>query len=435
MNFTTLVNWFIHPDYHGDALALRKARLLVRACLLTSLFSISYVWLSVIFSYEKGFYFTAFNVIGYFILPFFVRTKISLRILGNLYSAIGAITVLTLTWYSGGIWSAIYPWIIAIPVLSLLIVGRTTAIYWSVVCFFIMEFFGVLELKGIKLPVEYNVEMRSLWFISIVPGLLLIIMVVSFTFEYAMQQAMADVEAQKKTIEKQASSLERLIEEKDHIIRILAHDLKNPLANIGILTKLLQKEITSEEPKNLVEMIGQASSNAGILVKQVLEMATLEHRDGGLKLTPTNIQEVVHDVVNSFKQIAESKEIKIKTKDLEKYYMVMADLTYLRSVLENLISNAIKFSSTDKEILLSVAEVDQQVQLRVRDHGPGVPVEEENRLFKKFSRLSARPTAGESSSGLGLSLVKGYMELMNGRVWHERPEGGGSIFAIELVKA
>ena len=59
----------------------------------------------------------------------------------------------------------------------------------------------------------------------------------------------------------------------------------------------------------------------------------------------------------------------------------MADLTYLRSVLENLISNAIKFSNTEKEILLSVAEVDQQVQLRIRDHGPGVPVEEENKLL------------------------------------------------------
>src|SRR5947207_3233861 len=150
MNFGPLVNWFINPEYQNDALALRKARLLVRACLLTSLFSMSYVWLSVIFSFEKGIYFTAFNVIGYFILPFFVRTKISIKILGTLYSAIGAITVLALTWFSGGMWSAIYPWIIAIPVLSLLVVGKTPAIYWSIVCFLIMEFFGMLELQGIK---------------------------------------------------------------------------------------------------------------------------------------------------------------------------------------------------------------------------------------------------------------------------------------------
>src|SRR6185369_3735071 len=166
MNFGTLVNWFINPEYQNDALALRKARLLVRACLLTSLFSISYVWLSVVFSYEKGIYFTAFNVIGYFILPFFVRSRISINILGNLYSAMGAITVLVLTWFSGGMWSAIYPWIIAIPMLALLIVGKKAAIYWTLFSLVWMVAFGVMELKGISFPVEYNLELKSVWYLS-----------------------------------------------------------------------------------------------------------------------------------------------------------------------------------------------------------------------------------------------------------------------------
>jgi signal transduction histidine kinase len=142
----------------------------------------------------------------------------------------------------------------------------------------------------------------------------------------------------------------------------------------------------------------------------------------------------VSEVVQSFRQASENKGISIHA-DLDQYCMVMADLTYLRLVLENLISNAVKYSPKGKKINLSVAGTAQQVQLRVRDYGVGVPVGEEDRLFKKFSTLNVKPTGGESSNGLGLSLVKRYMELMNGKVWHERPEGGGAVFAIELGKA
>jgi signal transduction histidine kinase len=104
-------------------------------------------------------------------------------------------------------------------------------------------------------------------------------------------------------------------------------------------------------------------------------------------------------------------------------------------VLENLVSNAVKYSPAGKEINVSVNDTNQKIQIRVRDYGVGIPVDEEDRLFKKFSKLSVQPTAGESSNGLGLSLVKRYMELMNGKVWFERPADGGSIFAIELLKA
>jgi signal transduction histidine kinase len=435
MSFGELEAWYIHPKYYEDAQALRKARLLLRACLLTSLFSISYVTLSFVFSYNKGIYFTGFNVFGYFALPFLLRTKLSLTLLGNLYTCIGAITVLALTWFSGGMWSAIYPWIIAIPVLALLVVGKTSALYWSIFSFTWMVVFGLFELNGIKLPVEYNEAMRTFWFISIVPGLLLIIMVVSFTFESSMQRALNDVEAQKITIEKQSVELEKLIEDKDNIIRILAHDLRNPLANISVLSKMLEREITSEGPKEMIDMISSASSNAQVLVKHVLEMATLEYRDGGIKLLPTNIPTVVNDVVQSFRQASETKGILIRTVDFDKYTMAMADLTYLRLVLENLVSNAVKYSPSGKEISLSVANTKEKLQIRVRDYGVGIPVDEEDRLFKKFSKLSVQPTAGESSNGLGLSLVKRYMELMDGKVWFERPADGGSIFAIELLKA
>src|SRR5258706_14675925 len=142
MSYLKLVDWFINPAYFDDATTLRRARLLVRACLLISMFYVSYVWLSFFFHYKKGLFLTAFNVIGYFMLPFLVRTRISLPVIANPYPAFGAITVVILTWFSGGMWSAIYPWIIAVPVLALLVVGKTPAIYWTIISFGCMMGFG-----------------------------------------------------------------------------------------------------------------------------------------------------------------------------------------------------------------------------------------------------------------------------------------------------
>lgn len=435
MNFDPLISWFIHPDYETNHKELRKARLLVSGCLLTSFFSTSYVLLSVVFSYEKGIYFTAFNVIGYFILPFLVRTRLPLLFLCNLYTAIGATTVIALTWFSGGMWSAIYPWIIAIPVLALLIAGKTSAVYWGIVSLVVMLALGVLELQGIKLPVEYNTELRTLWFLSILPGLLLIIMVVSMTFEAGMQRALKDVEAQKATIEKQSVELEKLVDEKDNIIGILAHDLRNPLNNIGILAKMLKDETNEDEKKNLLEMIGRASSNAQVLVKDVLEMAALEQEGESIRLQPVPVMAMIHDVMESLQTAAYSKDIRVNFNNSNESVMVLADPTYFRQVIENLISNAIKFSPNGKNVDVSIIDNEKHIQIRVKDNGLGVPSNEEHKLFKKFSRLSPQPTAGESSSGLGLSLVKRYMELMNGRVQYVRPEDKGSIFVVEFLKA
>jgi len=433
MNFDPLINWFIHPDYLTNTRDFRQARLLVSACLLTSLFSTSYVLLSVVFSFERGMYFTGANVVGYFALPFLMRTRLSLTLIGNIYTAMGATTVMVLTWFSGGMWSAIYPWIIAIPVLALLIAGRASAIYWGVLSLFAMLAFGFLELQGISLPVEYDVENRTLWFLSILPGLLLIIMVVSMTFEAGMQRALADVEAQKATIEKQSAALVKLIEEKDHIIGILAHDLRNPLANIGILAQMLAEEQDGAEQRRILGMIEKASGAAHTLVKDVLETASLEQGNDYLRLQPIMVLTMVQEVVQSLNSIAENKNIRIGLKYANPSLAVLADPTYVRQVMENLISNALKFSTQGETIEVSFTNNGEHTQIRVRDFGPGVPKGEEGRLFKRFSRLSSQPTGGESSSGLGLSLVKRYMELMKGNIWHEHPVDGGALFIAEFL--
>lgn len=132
------------------------------------------------------------------------------------------------------------------------------------------------------------------------------------------------------------------------------------------------------------------------------------------------------------KERARKKNIEIEIRNLAQDTHVLADKTYLSLVFENLISNALKFSNRESEINIVMQSNDGHVQVMVRDQGPGVLEGEEDRLFKKFAKLTAKPTAGESSTGLGLALVKRYVEMLNGQVWYERSATIGATFVVEL---
>jgi len=101
-------------------------------------------------------------------------------------------------------------------------------------------------------------------------------------------------------------------------------------------------------------------------------------------------------------------------------------------VLENLISNAIKYSYPDSKVLISLYKTDGKINIEIKDEGQGIKPEEIPKLFGKFSKLSSRPTAGESSNGLGLWIVKRLTELMNGKISCESEAGKGSVFKLEF---
>ncbi|SNT39983.1 His Kinase A (phospho-acceptor) domain-containing protein [Ekhidna lutea] len=434
-----LVDFFIHPDYFEDPLKLRKARLFVRSCLLTSLFSNSYIWFSMLYEYDRGVNLMIFNVIGFLALAFLVKTRLPLLLITNTYILVGSIAVLVLTYFSGGIWSAVYPWIISIPVLALLVVNRTYGIAWGIFAFLAMLWFGWLELQGIKLPYEYNQDLKAEWFISVLPGLLLIILIISAVFESVqtgalrvLQKRNEQLAEQKETIADQSRKLERLIDDKDHLIRILAHDLKNPLANITTIANILKEEEDVDEQKKFISMIEKVSGQAQGLVNKVLDMAINEQGGIKLKIEQLNINQVVVEAIDSMLEIAKKKKIEIQYQAKDELVLVNADKTYLLLIFENLLSNAIKFSSPGYDVHVDVTLMNSTVSVRVMDEGQGIRPEEEDLLFERFAKLSSKPTAEESSTGLGLSLVKEYVDQINGKVWYDNQASKGATFVVEL---
>jgi two-component system sensor histidine kinase/response regulator len=110
------------------------------------------------------------------------------------------------------------------------------------------------------------------------------------------------------------------------------------------------------------------------------------------------------------------------------------DRSLIVQIIDNLISNAIKFSNPNTKVKVTLKDENQTIRFEVEDEGPGIMEEDKSRLFQKFQKLHAQPTNGESSTGLGLSIVKKYVEAMKGKVWCESEYGKGSIFIVEFKK-
>lgn len=439
MRLASAIDYFIHPVHFENSNTLRKARFIVRACWLTSLFSTSYAWMSIIFDYPLGLYMMAFNITGFLLVPFLLRSKLSITVAGNCYVAIGAIAVFVLTYYSGGVWSAIYAWIISVPVMAILVVDKLSGVVWGVISLTVMLWMGYLAVIGVDLPTYYNVELRTEWYVSIFPGLLMMILFIAFVFEENQSRAFkvllqknSILQTQKETISEQSTKLQRLIEEKENIIRILAHDLKNPLANITSLTGILNQDLEEEHRNKFLHMIEQSSAHAQNLVNRVLEMDAAGQDDLQMQLQSIDTVSMLSDLVALMQQRANKKNIKIHLKNEAKHATIVADEIYVSLIFENLISNAIKFSEQGKVVEASMINNDEELVIAIRDEGLGIKKEEEEQLFKKFSKLSARPTDGESSAGIGLSLVKRYVEMMKGKVWYQPAETQGSVFLVSF---
>lgn len=443
MTLSSFIDYFIHLDRFNDHKKLRQTRLLIKGSFLTSLFSNSYLWLSFYFEFDKGVYLMTFNVVGFLLLPLLCKTKTNINIIGNLYVALGAVAVILLAFYSGGVYSAIYPWIVAIPILALLMVNKFSASIWGAISLITMVAMGVMQVNEFKFPVEYNETLKDEWFLTIMPGLLLILLFISYVFEYTLSKALSKLERQndqlieqKEIIAEQTTELRRLVDEKDYIIRILAHDLRSPLNNIRSLVQLHEVDTNASRKKETINRINHTVTNAKVLVDKVLEMDASEQRDMHIHLEEINLNDISVFISENLRDVAQKKDITLVIESNASDAVIKADRSYLSLIFENLVSNSIKFSEPGKEVIIRTFTQENKLIVEVEDRGPGINKEEENLLFGKFSKLSNKPTAGESSTGLGLSLVKRYTNLLNGEVAYKGPsKSGGAIFVVELPLA
>ncbi|MEM0996379.1 MAG: HAMP domain-containing sensor histidine kinase [Bacteroidota bacterium] len=220
--------------------------------------------------------------------------------------------------------------------------------------------------------------------------------------------------------------------EKDALMGIVAHDLKSPLRKVGALIGAMQgAELLGSSHHLFVEKIEKAISQGENLIGELESIVDLERKEAK-ELVPVQLDKVVGQVAESFAPVAQKKSTRIHTHCETLPGPVATYRDSLDRILGNLLSNAIKFSPPASQVDIYVAATPTHAQAKIVDKGPGIPEDELPKLFRKFSRLSPRPTAGESSTGLGLYIVQLLVEQVNGTIVVNSVLGEGTEFILEF---
>lgn len=221
-------------------------------------------------------------------------------------------------------------------------------------------------------------------------------------------------------------------EEKNQFLGVVVHDLRNPLNGILLGADLIEEADSLSEAKTKARIITRRCTEMNLLIGRFLDIAALD--SGAIRPEPEtlSLNSFVMENVELHRPRAREKGIEIQTELSPGPGMVLADPRFLRAALDNLLSNAVKFSSRGTLVCVEVAETDTQIQFSVSDEGPGLSEEDQRRLFGRFMKLSARPTGGEKSVGLGLSIVKKMLDAMGAQITVESQIGRGTRFRVAL---
>jgi signal transduction histidine kinase len=241
--------------------------------------------------------------------------------------------------------------------------------------------------------------------------------------------------AQQKEIEIKNAELQRLNEEKNYFLGMASHDLRNPVGNIITLASLVYAEIGNhfpDEHKNYMNVIMKTSRQMLDMLNNLLDVSKIEAGTVGAVMKQVNIHDLFQECISTNKAHADKKQIHLVYSLADDVCDVMADQMQITQVLNNLVSNAIKYSHTGTTVEITAERQNDEIHFHVADHGQGIPESEHKLLFTAFTKTSVRSTGGESSTGLGLNIAKKLIEAHGGKIWMRSQVGQGSTFSFSL---
>lgn len=237
---------------------------------------------------------------------------------------------------------------------------------------------------------------------------------------------------QQKTLVEQLSNANAA---KNKFLGMAAHDLRNPLASIRGLAEFLHEGVVgplTPDQLDLVDTILAASQSMLALVNDLLDVAIIEAGELKIATETHSLSDLVEKSVYLANIDAAKKQTKIVFTPSQRGPYVSIDSAKMQQVVDNLLSNAVKYSPPGSTVTVGLREENSVASIGVRDQGPGIPDNERDRLFKDFGRLSARPTGGEKSTGLGLAICRKIVEAHRGTIIAENIPGGGCEFRVTL---
>ncbi len=258
---------------------------------------------------------------------------------------------------------------------------------------------------------------------------------VALYFALSNYQKKKKLQEAAQKLEQERRNLEVVNEELKTLTSIVAHDLKSPLNKVlGIVQLIPMVGSLDDEQKKLVGMVTQVAKDGRMFIENLLDIKAIEEQKRRLKIEPLEINEWIRRSMIGYEQTGSQKNIDVYFETNAAEAIIDIDKSAFGQVMDNLVSNAIKFSPEEKNVHISVEVGYALVSIAIRDEGPGISAEDQQRMFKKFQRLSAKPTGGEHSSGLGLSIVKMLVEQMKGEIQLQSQLDQGSTFTVYFHK-
>lgn len=233
-------------------------------------------------------------------------------------------------------------------------------------------------------------------------------------------------------LQAQASELVRLNQEKNQFIGMVAHDLRNPLQAVLLTAEMLEDGEDADKRRLWARQVGEEAREMSHLVERFLDIAAIDSGRVEPRLEPFPLLQPLEHLVARYRWRIAQKRLQFRCVFPDPGPIWVSDARFLKAVVDNLLSNAFKFTPAGGEVLLRVEVEPDGVRLTVQDQGPGFSEEDRAKLFTPYTALSARPTGGETSTGLGLSIVKRFVEALHGTIHVESTPGGGASVQVML---
>jgi len=242
------------------------------------------------------------------------------------------------------------------------------------------------------------------------------------------------IEHQSTEMDKQKHDIEELKNEQIGLLNTITEELLPWAIEMRSNCQNIGQNIDKPTIQESFKKIQTATSHINHIVGKIADYYTLDKISINQSIERIDAVEFTYQIIKKFSKISENKGIKIEFIYQYDQCFFICDKTLLVLILENLISNAIKFSERNKKIVVTLIENKDALQFSIKDQGPGIVGQEEEILFNKYTKLSTTPTNGEPSIGLGLSTVKKCVLMLKGKVWFEPSISHGSTFIVELPK-
>lgn len=429
--FGAMLDRQIPADFFTDPELTRRGRLITGFGVLGSLFGLVYALFYILIGHKWGALIVLFCSTGVALTPPLMRAKKSVEWAGNFFMLTLTLGFLGLCFVEGGLQGHAIAWLVSVPLCALLIVGQNFARRWALIDFFAASMVAGLDLAGIKLTPTYDPKWHSVVSSAGYLGLILFMFILGLLFESGRARAFAKMQA---ALAELATSNERLVhlnKEKNEFMGIAAHDLKNPLTVILGSAELMA---TSKDP-NLINKFSRNIVTVAIrmrdLIANLLDANAIEQGKYISKIEQCDIRALIEQCLEQNQTAATKKQIAFHV-GISDGLWAKADRAATLQILDNLVSNALKYSPPNTTVHVHALPESGSILVKIRDEGPGISADDQKKLFQKFTRLSARPTGGESSTGLGLSIVKRLAEAMSGSIQCDSPPGFGSTFTLRL---